>query len=144
MTVPTMPSAWRSSTTSSSGDKNGRIEGRFGAPCAKRLVQQRLRYTFLDPTGPHVIVPSHRHRQLPRPGTTTYLQNGGTLEYAQQLANHESPLTTKHYDRTNDAISLEELDHILIWRQEWTYRRTLRRPLREALSSTSFMLYYDI
>jgi len=28
------------------------------------------------------------------------LQNGGTLEYAQTIANHESPRTTKLYDRT--------------------------------------------
>ena len=30
---------------------------------------------------------------------TTYLQNGGTLEHAQ---NHESPPTTKLYDRTRE------------------------------------------
>jgi integrase/recombinase XerD len=41
-------------------------------------------------------------------GITTYLQNGGTLEHAQQIANHESPRTTKLYDRTDDAISLDE------------------------------------
>jgi hypothetical protein len=26
------------------------------------------------------------------------------LEAAQQIANHESPRTTKHYDRRNDEI----------------------------------------
>ncbi len=41
-------------------------------------------------------------------GITTYLQNGGTIEHAQQIANHESPRTTKLYDRTSDAISLDE------------------------------------
>jgi integrase/recombinase XerD len=41
-------------------------------------------------------------------GTTTYLQNGATIQHAQQIANHESPRTTKLYDRTNDAISLDE------------------------------------
>jgi integrase/recombinase XerD len=41
-------------------------------------------------------------------GITTYLQNGSTIEHAQQIANHESPRTTKLYDRTNDAISLDE------------------------------------
>ena len=48
------------------------------------------------------------------PGITTYLQNGGTIEHAQQIANHESPRTTKLYDRTNDAISLDEIERILI------------------------------
>lgn len=35
-------------------------------------------------------------------GITTYLENGGTLEHAQQIAAHESPRTTKLYDRTTD------------------------------------------
>lgn len=47
-------------------------------------------------------------------GITTYLQNGGTIEHAQQIANHESPRTTKLYDRTIDAISLDEIERILI------------------------------
>ena len=43
-------------------------------------------------------------------GITTYMQNGGTLEHAQQIAAHESPRTTKLYDRTQDEISLEEVE----------------------------------
>jgi len=45
---------------------------------------------------------------LPGYGITTFLRNGGTIEYVQQIANHESPRTTKLYDRTNDVISLNE------------------------------------
>jgi len=44
----------------------------------------------------------------------TYLQNGGTLEHAQQIAAHESPRTTKLYDRTQDEISLDEVERIRI------------------------------
>lgn len=47
-------------------------------------------------------------------GITTYLQNGGTLEKAQQIAAHESSQTTKLYDRTSDAISLDEIERIII------------------------------
>ena len=47
-------------------------------------------------------------------GITTYLQNGGTIEHAQQIAAHESPRTTKLYDRSGDAISLDEIERILI------------------------------
>ena len=47
-------------------------------------------------------------------GITTYLLNGGTLEKAQQIANHESPRTTKLYDRTSDELSLDEIEKILI------------------------------
>jgi hypothetical protein len=40
------------------------------------------------------------------------LRNGGTLEKAQQMASHESAKTTKLYDRTKDAISLDEVERI--------------------------------
>jgi integrase/recombinase XerD len=45
-------------------------------------------------------------------GITAYLQNGGTLEHAQQIAAHQSPRTTKLYDRTKDQISLDEVERI--------------------------------
>ena len=45
-------------------------------------------------------------------GITVYLTNGGTLEKAQQMAAHESAKTTKLYDRTNDAITLDEVERI--------------------------------
>jgi integrase len=47
-------------------------------------------------------------------GITTYLENGGTIERAQAIANHESPRTTKLYDRTSDEISLDEVERIRI------------------------------
>jgi integrase/recombinase XerD len=43
-------------------------------------------------------------------GITTYLENGGTLEHAQIIADHESPRTTKLYDRTREELSLEEIE----------------------------------
>jgi integrase len=47
-------------------------------------------------------------------GITAYLENGGTIEHAQQIANHESPKTTKLYDRTSDQITLDEVERIAI------------------------------
>ena len=47
-------------------------------------------------------------------GITNYLQNGGTLEHARQIAAHESPRTTNLYDRTQDEISLHEVERIRI------------------------------
>jgi integrase/recombinase XerD len=41
---------------------------------------------------------------------TAYLKNSGKLEVAQQIANHESPRTTKLYDRRQDEISLDEIE----------------------------------
>lgn len=47
-------------------------------------------------------------------GITAYLENGGTIEHAQQIACHESPKTTKLYDRTSDQITLDEVERIVI------------------------------
>ena len=47
-------------------------------------------------------------------GITAYQENGGTLEHAQQIAAHESPRTTKLYDRTTDQVSLDEVERIVI------------------------------
>ena len=47
-------------------------------------------------------------------GTTAYLEAGGTLENAQAMAAHESPRTTKLYDRTGDEITLDEVERITI------------------------------
>ena len=50
---------------------------------------------------------SHGRRHLPA-------QDAATLEHAQQIAAHESPRTTKLYDRTSDQITLDEIERIAI------------------------------
>ena len=45
-------------------------------------------------------------------GITAYLEAGGTIENAQAIAAHESPRTTKLYDRTSDEITLDEVGRI--------------------------------
>jgi len=47
-------------------------------------------------------------------GITAFLEAGGTIENAQAIAAHESPRTTKLYDRTQDVISLDEIERIRI------------------------------
>ena len=47
-------------------------------------------------------------------GITAYLENGGTIENPQAIAAHESPRTTKLYDRTGDEITLDEVERISI------------------------------
>jgi hypothetical protein len=42
------------------------------------------------------------------------LENGGTIEHAQQIANHESLKATKLYDRTSDQITLDEVERTVI------------------------------
>ncbi len=43
-----------------------------------------------------------------------YLENNGMLETAQKLAAYESPRTTKLYDRTDDQLTLDEIEKILV------------------------------
>ena len=45
-------------------------------------------------------------------GITAYLGNGGALEHAQSMAAHESPRTTKLYDRTKERLTQDEVERI--------------------------------
>ncbi len=47
-------------------------------------------------------------------GITAYLEAGGTLEHAQAIAAHESPRTTRLYDRRADTLTLDEIERIQI------------------------------
>ena len=47
-------------------------------------------------------------------GITAYLKNGGTLEKAAAMANHASTRTTQLYDRRSDAMSLDEVERVVI------------------------------
>jgi integrase/recombinase XerD len=71
---------------------------------AWRMVQRRA--AELDMTG---RIGCHTFRAT---GITAYLEGGGTLENAQAMAAHESPRTTKLYDRTGDEITLDEVERI--------------------------------
>ena len=71
-----------------------------------RMVQRRALAAGLI-----VHVGNHSFRAT---GITAYLNAGGTLENAQAMAAHESPRTTKLYDRTGDEITLDEVERITI------------------------------
>ena len=45
-------------------------------------------------------------------GITTYLENGGALEAAQDIANHADPRTTRLYDRRKDRIDQAEIERV--------------------------------
>jgi site-specific recombinase XerD len=47
-------------------------------------------------------------------GITSYLLNGGEVSKAQKIANHESPRTTELYNRTQDEVTLDEIERIRI------------------------------
>jgi len=71
---------------------------------AYRMIQRRA-----ADAGIKTRIGNHTFRAT---GITAYLKNNGTLEHAQQIAAHQSPRTTKLYDRTRDEISLDEVERI--------------------------------
>lgn len=71
-----------------------------------RMIKRRAKKAGLPPE-----ICCHTFRAT---GITAYLNNGGTLERAQQIAAHSSPRTTKLYDRTNDELTLDEIERIQI------------------------------
>ncbi len=70
------------------------------------MIKRRARQAKLSPE-----ICCHTFRAT---GITAYLQNGGILEHAQRIAAHESPTTTKLYDRTNDDVSIDEIERICL------------------------------
>ena len=45
-------------------------------------------------------------------GITAYLEAGSSLENVQAMAAHESPRTTKLYDRTKERLTQDEVERI--------------------------------
>jgi site-specific recombinase XerD len=71
-----------------------------------RMIRRRA-----DDAGIKTKIGCHTFRAT---GITEYLRNGGKLEIAQQMANHDSARTTGLYDRRDDQVSLDEVERILI------------------------------
>src|SRR3954447_15875447 len=87
--------------------KTGQLtERRMTRTDALRMVWRRARAAGIE-----TELGCHSFRAT---GITVYLQNGGLLEHAQQMAAHESARTTKLYDRRNDKITLAEVEKIML------------------------------
>jgi site-specific recombinase XerD len=90
---------WRSMTK-----ERGFGDGRMTRIDVYRMIKRRCRQAEMG-----TAANCHTFRAT---GITAYLLNGGTLEKAQAIAAHESPRTTKLYDRTSDEITLDEIERI--------------------------------
>ena len=66
---------------------------------SRRLAHDRRRAAAAGITAP---IGNHTFRAT---SITAYLANGGALEHAQEMAAHESPRTTKLYDRTRERVT---------------------------------------
>jgi integrase len=81
-------------------------EARMARQDARRMIVRRA-----VQTGIITRIGCHTFRAT---GITVYLLDGGLLEYAQQMAAHESPRTTKLYDRRNDQVTLDQVERIVL------------------------------
>ena len=76
----------------------------MGQPDAWRMIRRRA-----AAAGIAAPIGNHSFRAT---GITAYLLNGGTLEHAQAMAGHESPRTTKLYDRRHESLTQDEVERI--------------------------------
>jgi integrase len=76
----------------------------MGQPDAWRMIRRRA-----AAAGIAAEIGCHTFRAT---GITAYLANGGALEHAQEMAAHESPRTTKLYDRTKERLTQDEVERI--------------------------------
>jgi site-specific recombinase XerD len=85
---------------------NGSVlsEQPMSQPDAWRMIRRRA-----VAAGIHAPIGNHSFRAT---GITAYLANGGALEHAQAMAAHESPRTTKLYDRTKERLTQDEVERI--------------------------------
>jgi len=51
-------------------------------------------------------------------GVTAYMNSGGTIEIAQRIAGHTSPSTTRIYDRSEDQLTLQEIERVQIGKKQ--------------------------
>lgn len=90
------------------------MQGRTGQLSGQQMTQldaYRMIRRRAAAVGIRTKIGNHSFRAT---GITEYLCNGGKLEVAQQMANHESAKTTGLYDRRTDQVFLDEAERIVI------------------------------
>jgi site-specific recombinase XerD len=87
------------------GHNGGALSAKpMSQPDAWRMIRRRAAAAgIMAPIGCHTFRAT---------GITAYLANGGALEHAQEMAAHESPRTTKLYDRTKERLTQDEVERI--------------------------------
>ena len=90
--------------TSSGHNRNALSDQSLDQSNAWRMIRRRA-----AAAGIHAPIGNHTFRAT---GITNFLSNGGSLEDAQDLAAHESPRTTKLYDRRREQVAQDVVERI--------------------------------
>jgi hypothetical protein len=93
------------SSATAAAASNSPRRGWRGQDARRMIVRRAVQAGIITSIGCHTFRAT---------GITVYLLNGGLLEYAQQMAAHESARTTKLYDRRNDQITLDQVERIVL------------------------------
>jgi integrase/recombinase XerC len=93
------------------GRRNGRGEAQLNGERLRRTNAWQMVRRRASAAGITTEVGNHSFRGT---GITAYLENGGTLEKARQMAAHASTRTTQLYDRREDRVTLDEVVKINI------------------------------
>ncbi len=114
---------------------------RFAAP--RSVHGSKLRYPVPDdPYRANVVkIKTNDDHTFRAPGISAYMENGGRLETAQQIANHETSRTTKLYGRREKEISLDEDCDLIV---ESCYILNFRRILfrtQNSVIETNFLTF---
>lgn len=88
------------------GPKGELTENRMHRSDALRMIKRQAKKAKIE-----TQIGCHTWRAT---GITNFIANGGSLENAAKIAAHESSRTTMLYDRTSDAISLDEIERVRI------------------------------
>jgi integrase/recombinase XerD len=98
---------WKSPLFRSADGKTGKLTDRpMHRNDALRMVKRRAKAAGLS-----IAIGNHTFRAT---GITVFREKGGSLEEAQEIANHASPKTTMLYDRSRDQITLDAVERIVI------------------------------
>jgi len=98
-------------------DKKGLLfrtsRGHAGVTLSDRPMSQKDAWSMVRKraVAARILAPIGNH-SFRATGITAYLANGGALEHAQAMAAHESPRTTKLYDRTQERLTQDEVERI--------------------------------
>src|SRR5208283_3499626 len=105
-TLPASPRTAKAWLFRTARGHNGKVlsERPRSQPDAWRMIRRRA-----AAAGIAEAIGCHTFRAT---GITAYLSNGGALEHAQEMAAHESPRTTKLYDRTKERLTQDEVERI--------------------------------
>jgi site-specific recombinase XerD len=88
-------------------------------PCHHALAE--MLHAYIAAAGIAAPIGNHSFRAT---GITNFLENGGSLENAQDMAAHASPRTTRLYDRRRDRLKQAEVERIRLK----PFRNTARLP----------------